>query len=391
MLTVTLEMARGLAALWVFFFHVGPMMHAASPLAGVAADCGNLGVPVFFVISGFVMYASAGASQRRRLPATTFMRRRLLRIYPPYWAAFVLALVSPFLLELLSTVKSGQYHPPVVRWADFTTVDWLQFVTLTRVFTSHDGDLQGAFNAVNAVYWTLAIEVQFYVVMFVALLTRAHWRRVLVGVSVLSLATLPVAGVRESGLFLPYWPTFACGLLLRHLMERRRAVVDTSPSPRTAWAAAVLLAGFAAIVLGGHADDVFSLGHRVDREFGVAVYVALLFWCLADVEAWVATDEGSRLVRPLRWIGRPFLWLGASSYSLYLIHGRTYGFAEAFARQLVPGASLLYPLLVIVPTCIAAYAFSVLFERPFMSPANVALSTGRAVPLTTGAVAPRLD
>ncbi len=79
MLTVTLEMARGLAALWVFFFHVGPMMHAVSPLAGVAADCGNLGVPVFFALSGFLLFRPFVArmvSGEADKPMWPFWRRR---------------------------------------------------------------------------------------------------------------------------------------------------------------------------------------------------------------------------------------------------------------------------------------------------------------------------
>ena len=55
-----------------------------------------LGVPIFFVISGYCIAASADSSRRKGDSPWTFLKRRFWRIYPPYWASLVglIALVA---------------------------------------------------------------------------------------------------------------------------------------------------------------------------------------------------------------------------------------------------------------------------------------------------------
>ena len=49
----------------------------------------NLGVSLFFVISGYCIAASAEATARKGGSPWGFMGRRVWRIYPPYWAALL--------------------------------------------------------------------------------------------------------------------------------------------------------------------------------------------------------------------------------------------------------------------------------------------------------------
>lgn len=153
MLEILCDVGRGLAALWVFAFHVRPLN---TGLWGAAA-VGDLGVPVFFVISGFCILSAAQNSRTKNQPALAFLKRRLLRIYPPFWASIVVVMCVPFVLSLLTLTKSHLWVPPNPRWYAYTWKDWILILSLCRVFCANGQPLSTAFNGLNAVYWSLAI------------------------------------------------------------------------------------------------------------------------------------------------------------------------------------------------------------------------------------------
>jgi len=371
MLNVSIELARGLAALWVFMFHIQGSIEAASPLLGALAAYGHLGVPMFFVISGYCLYASASGSlvPGRR---NAFLKRRLLRIYPPFWAAILVAVASPFIIEALSSLKSGTFVFPSPRWmTEFGFSEWLQVVSLTRVFWNDGGDLQAAFNPVNAVFWSLAIELQFYIVVYASLWFGRNWLKALTAVFVLSLVSLAIPTIRESGLFLPYWPAFALGLLLRHLYVTNRSPQGMlgKKSLSVSVVAIVTICAVFAVVVGLHPDPVpTSLdGYILYRFLPFALVVGVALWFVGEIERALTRFEFSGPLLLLRYGLQPFLLAGACSYSLYLIHGRIYPITEMFVRRLVSHGSLLYPLLTISGTVVVAYLFYLAVERPFMS------------------------
>lgn len=370
MLNTTLELARGLAALWVFMFHIQDSIEAASPALGALAAYGHLGVPMFFVISGYCLYASASGSY---MPGkrNAFLKRRALRIYPPFWAAILVALASPFVVEALSSLKSGSFVFPSPKWLSFGFWEWLQTISLTRVFWNTGGDLQAAFNPINAVFWTLAIEIQFYIVVYAALWFGRHWLRVLVAVFGLSLVSLAIPAVRDSGLFLPYWPAFCFGLSLRHLYVTDRAprgVFGRASGAVCVPVLAGILTAFGIFVSVNPDPVPASAGdHIVSQFLPFALLVAVALWFAGEVER-AANELGESMpLRVLRYSIQPLLLAGACSYSLYLIHGRIYMITEMFVRRLVPYGELLYPLLTIIGTVAVAYAFYLCVERPFMS------------------------
>lgn len=116
-LTVSLDIARGLAALMVFCFHISNLITAASPTLGRLASYGYMGVPIFFVISGYCMAASAKQVLRKNRSAGSFLRKRFLRIYPPFWASILVIMAIPYLLAGLSILKTGNYIWPTLGYA----------------------------------------------------------------------------------------------------------------------------------------------------------------------------------------------------------------------------------------------------------------------------------
>ena len=61
---------RGLAALWVFLFHIPVAVPTASPalkaVLGTLGAGGYLGVDIFFVLSGFVLTLNYGEARLHR-------------------------------------------------------------------------------------------------------------------------------------------------------------------------------------------------------------------------------------------------------------------------------------------------------------------------------------
>jgi peptidoglycan/LPS O-acetylase OafA/YrhL len=155
---------------------------------------GKYGVQLFFVISGFVIPLSMykGAYTLRKF--FTFFLKRVSRLEPPYVFSIVFALAIFY-------VKDKYMGGTGVSWN--ATQVALHFCYLVPFFNEH---------WLNPVYWTLAIEFQYYLLIafvFVALTGPDKWLRYLVYFSMLALSFV------GSSAFLFYWlPVFLLGILL---------------------------------------------------------------------------------------------------------------------------------------------------------------------------------
>jgi peptidoglycan/LPS O-acetylase OafA/YrhL len=170
-----LDVLRALAFLGVFAFHMtGPYLFLKITWNGNWADFsqwppvlywllpvgfGWLGVPLFFVLSGFCIHYS---TLKRKAPFVTgdFYWRRFLRIYPAYIVCVIgCALLAPWLPEKYSD-GAGQ-----VAWQLVT------HVLMVHNFTKM------TFAGLNGALWSLAVEVQFYLLYPLLLLVmRRRWR-----------------------------------------------------------------------------------------------------------------------------------------------------------------------------------------------------------------------
>lgn len=158
---------RGLAALSVAAFHVSNAVGRARLDGGPLRDvvqAGYVGVDLFFVLSGLVLFLPVCRSDGRLGSKRAFWVRRLARVYPLY----LLVLVVAVLLHSRLTTASTPLPPSSAGW---------QLLGAHLTFTEQP--LYGFFPAltglgVNTVVWTLSVEAAFYLVLpFVA---RAFWR-----------------------------------------------------------------------------------------------------------------------------------------------------------------------------------------------------------------------
>ena len=198
-----LDFLRGLACLAVVAFHFlhrgqqgGWLVDTTWPWLQSLAALGHLGVHLFFMISGFVILMTAqGATVRG------FVASRVARLYPAFW-------VSVLLTALVAWVSGSEA---------FAVTPGQVLVNLTMV----PQWVQVEF--VDGAYWSLAVELQFYL-MVIALLHFGQLRRVerWIGVWLLlsSVNVLRPMYPLEFWLDVRWAPLFSAGMLFYRVSRK---------------------------------------------------------------------------------------------------------------------------------------------------------------------------
>jgi len=277
---------RGIAVLLVMLFHASHNVRSF-PI-GEYMSFGRTGVDLFFVLSGFLITGILLDTRDRKGYFTNFYARRILRIWPLYFALLgVMFLVAPILVPRWSAVAMQNAKPAWV------FVLFLQNLYFGRNLTGPLGPT-----------WSLAIEEQFYLVwpLLVWLLPRRSVLRLAAAIILCS-------------------PLLRLGLDLGH--------VNISMYFNTLTRLDGLAVGsFLAIWL---RDESAA---TVKRRALVVLPIALAGAILLDSKAWIsfsaiAITAGAivslSFFVPLR---TPFvLFTGRISYGLYLVHMATFGAA----------------------------------------------------------------
>jgi peptidoglycan/LPS O-acetylase OafA/YrhL len=355
-----MDILRGVAALWVFLYHVHPLATSAG-MGGLSA-WGYLGVWMFFVISGYCVTSSAErtilSSQRGR----AFLWRRLVRIFPPFWLSLAVIIALPFAIEMLSAVKTGAFHSPDPAYRRNGYRDWLEIITLSRDIVSPG---KGFFPP-SAVYWTLAIEVQFYLVLFVLMFARRLLFSAMLVLGALAVAAGFFSVTTYPGSFIPYWPAFIFGAVLLRVRQRGFSAVGAlgaAALPLGVIGAIGTVAVVAMILASVDAQTVSQAPGLV-----VAAATALFAWFAEPLAVLLVDYRGAWRDPGWRsWLLGVPVAVGTISYSLYLLHGQLYQLADLIVRNL-PGLAwpVLHLLAVMALTTAFCGMFFVLGERPFI-------------------------
>ena len=213
----SLNTLRLVAALQVLYLH--SLMHlgiADIPVAGAVLNFFR-GVPIFFALSGFLIWQSIERSQN----FAHYAKKRFLRLYPELWIAVAVELAVMFILY------RGPYNWPQVGLFAFTQATVFQFWTPDCLRGYGCGTPNGAL-------WTICVLVQFYLAAWV-LYKALHGKKIVIwaictGASIaLYLCTgvilrhLPVlAGKLYTQSLLPYLWIFLSAMLIA---EKRETVL----------------------------------------------------------------------------------------------------------------------------------------------------------------------
>ncbi|MBK8725015.1 MAG: acyltransferase [Holophagaceae bacterium] len=170
-----------LAVMWFHFTCGGTLFDDGGILSSFLKASGRYGwagVELFFVISGFVLPYALHRGAYRLRDYGTFWAKRIIRLEPPYLISLAIALGFWLLAAQFSAYKGPAF-----------IVEWPRLLL-------HLGYLNHYFGkeSYNPVYWTLAIELQFYlsIALLFPLLTHRHRLvRLAVPVALLALAWFP--------------------------------------------------------------------------------------------------------------------------------------------------------------------------------------------------------
>lgn len=355
-----LDPLRGLAALWVFLFHYPFSTTFQKHFAWLHAffKVGDRGVFLFFVISGYCLALAARQSIRKQDSIGQFLARRAWRIYPTFWCSILFIVLCHWLLGAILALAGVTGWPVAAEFEGFSVWGWIKVATLTQYFDQKVGFFFGRFGAINGAYWTLAVEVQFYIVVALGLLWPRRfypWLFLITLLSVPALFSERVFGlVANAGLFLSFWFPFALGAGLFALVERNwtPARVFGTWATRVALTSMTLLV-FAMLVL-------IALGHEIPRT-GMAMGFVCFLWMATALERPGIRESWQR--------GR--CWnlltkLGAMSYSLYLMHNPVSGTLLALAPMVHLGSGMVPDPIVVCLTVVICYGFYRICEAPFV-------------------------
>ncbi|MBF4618802.1 acyltransferase [Clavibacter sp. VKM Ac-2873] len=372
-----LDGMRGAAALAVVAFHAflytGPSGQAWRdlPLLGWITGYGYLGVPVFIVLSGYVlMLPVAGRPGLDLRHGTgTFLRRRARRILPPYFAALALSL----LMALAITVMSDGGG---TAWGSAAPAAPAGIVSHVLLLQDLSPDWV---SQVNAPLWSVAVEWQIYFLMPLVLLPL--WRR-WGGLPVVALATVVMTGASLAG-FAPW----ACPWLLG-LFAAGMLAAELTVGARPRWASDRLLL---AVAVGAAAVLLLGITVLQGRVWAAELVAGAGF---ASLLAWAGarTMAGSRPRAPGAFVTRPAQRLGLVSYSVYLVHSPFLALGNLLLLPLgLPtGAHAALMLLVVAPLAVAAgFGFFQLVERHFLNTRQVHVTEAADADADAAPVAPK--
>ena len=349
---------RGVAALSVVLFHWHQIFPATSnaialkfPSDSIANPAvylgfGWLGVPLFFILSGYILGGQVLSQPLATRVVMRFWRRRVTRIYPAVW------------LHLIFLLLAGLCIPRLVDPQMWDSLFW-QFT----LWVNMPPNMQAP---ISNVMWTLPIELSFYLVLpFIGQLSRRiDWRLLLLSGLAITLgwrtfvmvwqevphytAVLPWLDLLPGTLF-----TFMVGYSLNFLpdnISRKSALAGLLVST-------ALFLGLLQWQL--FFNHVYWTGHWI-----------LVIWpaCIAatlGVMVFCCSRPAARIV----WLSAPtMIWLGNISFGIYLWHypimrGMFYLFKDEWTSVSMSALALPIALLLTLPIATLSYR---LVERPLM-------------------------
>ena len=324
---------------------------------------GGASVDVFFVLSGLVIVQSLASFEYRPLP---FLIARVARIYPVFLVVFAFAVaIQPLATSLEDMAWIGPDSGSRYLWAGGWPPNWgigiATHLTMTHgIFP--DGVLPGAWVAFLGTAWSLSTEWQFYVLA----LLLGH-KLGLVRMTALFLALAAASLVWHAAM--PETWQFSRAFLPNKAQYFALGVVSALVVREEPGGLRLYLAVLACVL-------ALCIAKGADKLLPPLIWTACLaaqLWssarCTGQPEAWALTF----VRRAVRWLAAllqspPLVWLGALSYSIYLVHEPVQRLLGVVLASLVRGDAALFTALwipgaVVLPV-LAAWWLHVRVEVP---------------------------
>lgn len=321
------------AATQVLLVHAINHFNCESPIANVFRLFP--GVPIFFFISGYLIYQSFDRMKVRRL--TDFYRNRFLRIYPGLFVCVIVSVASVYLAGFFTT------NPVAPRKIGL----WI--VAQTTAFQFYNPEFMRGYGVgvLNGALWTISVELQFYLLVPILnwLLAEKVKTYILLGIVSVGVNLFIRTSLRWESLpmkllyvsFLPWIYMFMCGFAAARWGKVKNALQQL---------------GFP-YLLGGYVASMLVLGsYKENASNAINVLSFVLLAALLLKLAWTPLPLPRTVIL--------FLQRADFSYGLYLYHMPIVNFLIATASY-----SFFPNLGILMACCVVAAACSwFLVERP---------------------------
>ena len=303
-----IQYLRGLAALAVLLCHASFGLKNHQFIADVL-NYGQLGVHVFFFISGYVITLSLLKTNYHPKYFFKFLLKRSIRIDPVYLFTIFLTLFSFWIITFFPTFK-GKSIP-------FIPGQFLAHVFYIVPFTKWD--------FYNHVFWTLSVEFQFYILIgCLYFLNNSIFFRV--AFLILFSATCFISLPSSYYLLTNYTALFALGMATMHYQNTKH------------WAYLATMFLCSVIICYHFSLLVLAL-----------VIIAILMIAFMHVKLSLLN------------------FLGTISYSLYIIHPLVLLYINSITKRIYPNVNdyeLIYLFVQLLTAIGFAYVFYLAIERP---------------------------
>lgn len=328
---------RGIAAIYVMLYHFLGHSFTSNSVLGSVLHHGYISVDLFFILSGFVIFFSYhgrfGTLNSIQVNFYEFLVKRFARVYPLYFVVTIYA----FLM-----------HKFVITGATHRNYDTFELITNLMLIQNW-----GLSQSIGGPTWSLSLEWAAYILFpiscyFIATSKRFKLNSILAFslIAILVAAYFPreISSVGASGpldltSFKSIFPVLRClgeftlGMSLYKVMQAE-SIVKLFSKPNLDVAIVILIS----LCLPFPALDVVVVLLFALLILSLLINNKTLTYQLLDTKA--------------LW------WLGAISYSIYLVHGRFAKFVDGLSNALYPlfGSCALFAAVIILTLAVISVA-----------------------------------
>ncbi len=332
----TMEGLRGVAVFLVFLVHYSSLIEpwlaeTATIISSLVHSFGHLGVDLFFILSGYLIYGTI--ITKNNFDIKSYTARRIIRIYPTF-----IAVLSAYVLLSVIFPKESKFPTEAL--------PLLTYLTQNILFIPGLFDIK----PIITVAWSLSYEVFYYISipLVIIIFSMKKWKpeiRILFW-TIISILGFILAylygGPSRLLMFIP-------GIILFEIHKIKGIQLRS-------WGTTCLILALV----------VFGLRSIIDINYHLSlflVYILFFIFCL--------NSFSNNSFSSIWLIYSPLRWLGNMSYSYYLVHGLTLKFLFLLLPLSItptqPSNSIYFGLLIpfFIATLITSFCLFVVIERPF--------------------------
>lgn len=353
-----LDGLRGMAILLVLIHNAGHF--GAHPSGGfwvtaLIAAIGWVGVQLFFVLSGFLITMKLLETQSASNYFPVFFGRRVLRIFPLYYAALIVGLlIVPAITQQPAGGEASTSHQV---WLWTFLLNWVHPLGLPTYGFPH--------------FWSLAVEEQFYliwpfIVYKATQTTLARTCYALIGAALVFRTVLALGGATEDMIYeftVCRMDALAMGALLAVWLQSP----DWTQRLQEKAAARLIPTAFAIVLLGALCSRLYTRSLLFTQTLGYTLLA--VFFALILLACLIGTNRLNRWCR--QFLSLALLRsLGKYSFAMYVFHFpiqlRLESWLPVFEQRFAAWSGIAFLAVVALVSYVAAFCSYHLYEKHFL-------------------------